>query len=170
MDARVVASSLRECRDRAYARLSHEARRVFDVACAERVLALFESRHAGDGRVRRALQLAPMTDSRLADGELTLELERLRDDLYVTSQAMSGSDDHSVRVACAVIRAAVAAATPSVHGLANSDYAPTSASEAINARYLATCIDNGYDLDAADRAVHDELRWQVERLDNLLHA
>jgi hypothetical protein len=158
------AASLRRRRDQAYWRLPHAVRQAFDVDCAERVLAGYEARHPGDGRVRRLLELARSSD------RSSPEVGGLRDDIHAVAEVLRRGDGHDSGIAYAVARAAYAASAPLGRGRANSDYAPTSASEALNARYLESHVQTGGDADAADVAVRDELRWQTARAEELLRG
>jgi hypothetical protein len=47
---------------------------------------------------------------------------------------------------------------------------PHAARQALNARYLESCVQTGGDADAADVAVRDELRWQTTRAEELLRG
>jgi hypothetical protein len=161
---REEAAELRRRRDQAYWRLPHAVRQAFDVDCAERVLACFEERHPGDARVRRLLEIARSSDRD------SPEINELREEVYAAAEAFRRADDHGSGIAYAVARAAYAASAPLGRGLANSDYVPTSASEALNARYLESHLLTGDDADAADVAVRDELRWQTERAEELLRG
>jgi hypothetical protein len=146
----------------AYQRLSHDARRVFDIECAERLLPCYESRRPGDDRLRRLLELAWTAD------EAPPGLEELREELYAKSEALHGSEKYEGQIAHRVLRAALAASARLVPGLANSDYFPTSPNEASNVRYLEALIRTGDDSDAADVARRDERRWQAARAEELL--
>ena len=142
--------------ERTYWRLSHEARRRFDLECAESVAHL-----AVDPRVARLLAMRRA-------GVAQDELEPLREELYAARQVLRDAEDRDGQVAYRVGAAAYAATSRLNPALANSDYQPTAANEATNAIYIDVLRRTRDDPDAAEAARNKAWLRYLARLDELL--
>ena len=142
--------------ERTYARLSHEARRRFDLECAEGVAHL-----AVDPRIARVLAMRRA-------GVAQEQLEPLREELYAARQVLRDREDRDGQVAYRVNACAYAATDRLWPGLANSDYPPTAADEATGAIYVDVLRRTHDDPDAAEAARAEAWRRYLARMDELL--